>query len=40
MLRILHGEKFAVFKAALHISAALVIMWCFYRIANGELSLL
>jgi hypothetical protein len=27
-------------KSATHISAALVILWYFYRIANGQFSLL
>jgi len=40
MIRTLHGEKFAILKAAIHVMAALVIMWCFYRVANGKLSLL
>jgi hypothetical protein len=40
MIRVFHGEKFALFKAAIHITAALVIVWCFYRVANGHLSLL
>jgi hypothetical protein len=40
MLRALDGDRMAIFKAAVHIAAALVIMWCFYRVANGHLSLL
>ncbi|MGD0138722.1 MAG: hypothetical protein ABSD28_07585 [Tepidisphaeraceae bacterium] len=40
MIRALDGEKMAIFKAAIHIVAAMVIMWCFYRVANGQFSLL
>jgi hypothetical protein len=40
MIRTLDGEKMAIFKAALHIASALVIMWCFYRVANGQFTLL
>jgi hypothetical protein len=38
MLRVFQGEKFAIFKAAIHISAALVIAWYLYRIACGQLT--
>jgi hypothetical protein len=35
-----HSEIIAAIKSAAHIWAALVIVWCFYRIANGHFSLL
>jgi hypothetical protein len=40
MIRTLDGDKMAIFKAAIHVAAAIVIMWYFYRIANGQFSLL
>jgi hypothetical protein len=40
MSQVLRGEKFALLKAAIHITAALVIVWCFYRVASGQFSLL
>jgi hypothetical protein len=40
MARALHSEKMAIFKAAIHAAAAFVILWCFYRVANGQFSLL
>ncbi len=38
--RTIDGEKMALFKAAIHIAAAFVIVWYFYRIANGQFTLL
>ncbi|MGD0390592.1 MAG: hypothetical protein ABSC42_16730 [Tepidisphaeraceae bacterium] len=40
MIRALDGEKMAIFKSALHVAAAMVIVWYLYRIANGQFSLL
>jgi hypothetical protein len=36
----LDGERAAAFKTAIHVAAAAVILWYFYRIANGQFSLL
>jgi len=35
-----HAEIHALLRSAIHFTAALVIVWCFYRIANGQMSLL
>jgi hypothetical protein len=34
-----HGELSALLKSIVHVAAALVIVWCFYRIACGQVSL-
>jgi hypothetical protein len=33
-------EKRSILKSALNIAAAFVIVWCVYRFANGQFSLL
>jgi len=40
MQQAVHSEIIALLKSAIHVTAALVIVWCFYRIANGQMSLL
>jgi hypothetical protein len=35
-----HAEIIALLRSAIHVTAALVIVWCFYRIASGQMSLL
>jgi hypothetical protein len=40
MLRTIPEEYLAWIKTAVHVAAAMTIMWYFYRIANGQFSLL
>jgi hypothetical protein len=40
MILALHSQILAIIKAAVHIASAIIIMWCFYRLANGETTLL
>jgi hypothetical protein len=35
-----HGEIIAILRAAIHITATLVIVWYIYRVANGHTTLL
>jgi|HubBroStandDraft_5_1064220.scaffolds.fasta_scaffold6203165_1 hypothetical protein len=35
-----HGQVAAILRAAIHISAAIVIVWYIYRVANGHTTLL
>lgn len=40
MQRVVLQETFAALKSALNITASLIILYYFYRIAHGEFSLL
>jgi hypothetical protein len=40
MQQSLHAEIIALLRAAIHITATLIIVWYFYRVANGQTSLL
>jgi|HubBroStandDraft_6_1064221.scaffolds.fasta_scaffold2787054_1 hypothetical protein len=40
MIVVLHSQILAIFKAAVHIVSAVVIVWYLYRLANGQTSLL
>ena len=40
MILTIYSQTLAVFKAVVHIVSAATIVWCFYRIANGQFTLL
>jgi hypothetical protein len=40
MILAIHAQALATIKITVHLTAALAIMWCFYRVANGHFSLL
>jgi hypothetical protein len=40
MQQSLHAEIIALLRCAIHVTAALIIVWYFYRIATGHTSLL
>jgi hypothetical protein len=40
MIVVVQSQILAVFKAAVHIASAVVIVWFLYRLANGETTLL
>jgi hypothetical protein len=40
MIHALTSHKMAKFTTAVHVVAALAILWCFYRVANGHFSLI
>jgi hypothetical protein len=40
MQQSVHAEIIALLRAAIHITATLIIVWYFYRVANGQTSLL
>ena len=40
MIATVHAQALATLKAAIHIVAAVIIVWCIYRVANGQYSLL
>ena len=40
MQQSLQADIIALLKSAIHVTVALIIVWCIYRIANGQMSLL
>ena len=40
MILTVYSQILAVLKAVVHILSAAMIVWCFYRIANGQFTLL